>query len=52
VAASWDDGATWAAWAPGEKSPGACGEGGGGIGMGKSGKMIMFHHNHWLRRED
>eukprot|EP00908_Phaeocystis_cordata_P020842 Transcript_32505.p1 GENE.Transcript_32505~~Transcript_32505.p1 ORF type:complete len:875 (-),score=384.70 Transcript_32505:50-2674(-) len=47
VAASWDDGATWAAWAPGEKSPGACGEGGGGIGMGKSGKMIMFHHNHW-----
>jgi hypothetical protein len=47
VAASWDDGATWAGWAPAEKSPGACGEGGGGTGMGASGKLVMFHKNHW-----
>ena len=47
VGASWDDGATWAGWKPTEKSPGSCGEGGGGQGMGASGKVIMFHHNHW-----
>jgi len=47
VAASWDDGRTWAGWAPKEKSPGSCGEGGGGQGMGASGKVIMFHRNNW-----
>jgi len=44
VVASWDDGATWASWNATEKSPGACGEGGGGSAMGKSGKMVMWHH--------
>ena len=52
VAASWDDGATWAGWAPAEKSPGACGEGGGGTGMGASGKLVMFHRNHWYSSLD
>ena len=52
VAASWDDGATWAGWAPAEKSPGACGEGGGGTGMGASGKLVMFHKNHWYSSHD
>ena len=47
VGASWDDGLTWAGWNATEKSPGSCGEGGGGTGMGKSGRMVMFHHNHW-----
>ena len=47
VGASWDDGKTWAGWQQGEKSPGSCGEGGGGQGMGASGKTIMFHRNHW-----
>ena len=44
VVASWDDGATWASWNATEKSPGACGEGGGGSAMGKSSKMVMWHH--------
>lgn len=52
VAASWDDGATWAGWAPGESSPSWCGEGGGGTSMGTSGKMIMTHHNHWAFSDD
>ena len=47
VVASWDDGATWAGWADGEASPGYCGEGGGGIGLGASGHAIMSHHS-WL----
>jgi hypothetical protein len=49
VVASWDDGATWAGWKPGEKSPGSCGEGGGGQGMGTSPHQVMFHHSHWYR---
>ena len=52
MAASWDDGATWAGWAPAEKSPGACGEGGGGTGMGTSGKLVMFHKTHWYSSHD
>jgi hypothetical protein len=47
VGASWDDGATWAGWASGEASPGYCGEGGGGQGLGASGYAIMFHRS-WL----
>ena len=41
VAASWDDGATWAGWLPTEKSPGSCGEGGGGTAMGSSQHQVM-----------
>ena len=52
VGASWDDGATWAGWNKTEKSPGSCGEGGGGIAMGMSGKAIMFHHQHWYASGD
>jgi len=47
VVASWDDGVTWSGWNASEKSPGQCGEGGGGSSMGASGKMTMFHGNHW-----
>ena len=47
VGASWDDGASWAGWAQGEASPGYCGEGGGGQGLGASGYTIMFHRS-WL----
>ena len=52
VSASWDDGATWSGWIDGEANPGSCGEGGGGIGMGASGKLAMFHHNHWYSSLD
>merc|ERR1711865_1097800 len=52
VVSSWDDGATWVGWNSTEKSPGQCGEGGGGSGMGASGKMLMFHRNHWWFTED
>lgn len=52
VAASWDDGKTWAGWGPGESSPSWCGEGGGGTSMGTSGKMVMTHHNHWAFSDD
>merc|ERR1712232_348722 len=52
VGASWNDGATWAGWTSLEKSPGWCGEGGGGQGMGKSGKVVLFHRNHWAWSED
>mmetsp|Transcript_9058 Transcript_9058/g.29940 ORF Transcript_9058/g.29940 Transcript_9058/m.29940 type:complete len:377 (-) Transcript_9058:1508-2638(-) len=52
VGASWDDGATWAGWAKGEASPGSCGEGGGGQGMGRSRKAIMFHRNHFYNSSD
>ena len=52
VGASWDDGATWAGWNKNETSPGWCGEGGGGQGMGTSGKTIMFHHSSWGFSED
>jgi len=52
VVSSWDDGVTWAGWNSTEKSPGQCGEGGGGKGLGASGKMIMFHRNHWWFSED
>lgn len=52
VCASFDDGATWAGWTPTEKAPGNCGEGGGGQGMGASGNLIMFHHQHWWQSSD
>ena len=50
--ASWDDGKTWAGWAPDEKAPAACGEGGGGQGMGSSPYQIMFHHSTWWASSD
>jgi len=52
VAVSWDDGATWGDWDATEKSPGACGEGGGGQGMGASPHQIMFHHSNWWSSAD
>jgi len=52
VGASWDDGATWAGWAPAEHSPGWCGEGGGGEGMGASGNTVLFHRTHWASSQD
>jgi hypothetical protein len=52
VCASWDDGETWAAWADGEKSPMQCGEGGGGTGMGASGRLAMWHRNNWWSSAD
>jgi len=47
VGASWDDGASWEGWVDGEASPGYCGEGGGGTGLGASGYMLMAHHS-WI----
>ena len=47
VVASFSDGAEWEGWNKTESSPGQCGEGGGGAAMGASGKMLMFHRNHW-----
>merc|ERR1712194_106386 len=52
VGAFWDDGKTWAAWNSTEKNPYGCGEGGSGQGMGKSGKVIMFHRRSWWSSED
>lgn len=52
VAVSWDDGAHWNSWNATEKSPDACGEGGGGQGMGDSLHQIMFHHNNWWASAD
>jgi photosystem II stability/assembly factor-like uncharacterized protein len=52
VAVSWDDGVSWSDWNATEKSPGACGEGGGGRGMGTSPHQIMFHHNSWWASSD
>ena len=52
VAVSWDDGASWSDWSATEKSPGACGEGGGGQGMGSSPYQIMFHHSTWWASSD
>jgi len=52
VVSSWDDGATWVGWNATEKSPGQCGEGGGGQAMGASGKMLMFHKQHWWFSDD
>eukprot|EP00038_Savillea_parva_P004159 m.134648 g.134648 ORF g.134648 m.134648 type:complete len:922 (-) comp11396_c0_seq1:189-2954(-) len=52
VVASWDDGASWAGWEPNEKSPGGCGEGGGGQAMGASGHLVMFHHSNWWYSSD
>jgi len=52
VGASWDDGKTWPAWNSTEKNPYGCGEGGGGQGMGASGRGIMFHHRSWWSSED
>jgi len=52
VVSSWDDGATWQGWNSSEHSPGQCGEGGGGQAMGASGKMLMFHRNHWWYSAD
>merc|ERR1711957_906390 len=48
VVASWNDGATWVGWNSSEKSPSWCGEGGGGQGMGASGKVVLFHRNNWM----
>jgi len=47
VGASWNDGATWTGWADGEASPGYCGEGGGGTGLGASGYAVMEHRS-WI----
>ena len=52
VAVSWDDGAHWGDWDKTEKSPGACGEGGGGQGMGASPNQIMMHHENWWSSND
>jgi len=52
VAVSWDDGAQWDSWNATEKSPMACGEGGGGQGMGNSPHQIMFHHSNWWASSD
>eukprot|EP00947_MAST-08B_sp_MAST-8B-sp1_P001533 g1533.t1 len=52
VVMSRDDGATWTGWNSTEKSPGSCGEGGGGQGMGASGKLLMFHRTSWWFSED
>jgi len=52
VVASWNDGATWVGWNSSEKSPSWCGEGGGGQGMGASGKVVLFHRNHWAQSSD
>jgi len=52
VSASFNDGATWRGWNATEKSPGSCGEGGGGQGLGASGNMIMFHHKNWWQSGD
>lgn len=52
VCASWDDGETWAGWNSTEKSPGQCGEGGGGMGLGASGNAIMFHRNSFWQSSD
>ena len=44
VVVSWDDGQNWLAdWPTGEQGPLQCGEGGGGQGVGASGKQVMFH---------
>jgi photosystem II stability/assembly factor-like uncharacterized protein len=52
VCMSHDDGATYAAWNKTEKSPGSCGEGGDGQGMGASGHLIMFHRTSWWASSD
>jgi len=52
IGMSHDDGATWAGWSDGEISPGWCGEGGGGQGLGTSGKLVLFHRNHWASSVD
>ncbi|KAL3896681.1 MAG: hypothetical protein SGPRY_013217 [Prymnesium sp.] len=52
VVASWDDGESWAGWQPHEKAPLGCGEGGGGEGMGRSGRMVMFHGRRWWASAD
>lgn len=52
VAVSWDDGLSWGTWNATEKSPGACGEGGGGYAMGTSPYQIMFHHSTWWASSD
>jgi len=52
VVASFDDGASWPLWAPDEKAPYACGEGGGGQGIGSSPYQIMFHHSNWFVSSD
>lgn len=49
---SRDDGATWSGWNSTEKSPGNCGEGGGGVAMGKSGHVIVFHGNRYWASSD
>ena len=52
IVASWDDGASWPLWQPGERAPYECGEGGGGQGIGSSLYQIMFHHSNWFVSAD
>ena len=52
VVASWNDGATWPSWKDSEANPYWCGEGGGGSGMGASGKVVMMHHSTWGQSSD
>ena len=47
-----DDGATWRGWAKSEAAPFACGEGGWGFALGKSGHVLMFHHSDWWYSPD
>ena len=47
-----NDGATWRGWAESEAAPYACGEGGWGFSLGKSGHMLMFHHEDWWYTSD
>lgn len=49
---SIDDGATWRGWATSEAAPYACGEGGWGFSLGKSGHVLMFHHLDWWYSPD
>jgi len=52
IVASWDDGASWPLWQPGERAPYECGEGGGGQGIGSSLYQIMLHHSNWFVSAD
>lgn len=47
-----DDGATWRGWATSETAPYGCGEGGWGFALGKSGNVLMFHHNNYWYSAD
>ena len=52
MVASFSDGKEWEGWQKNETAPSQCGEGGGGAGMGASGKMLMFHHSNWWYSAD